>query len=93
MVRWAIDTPAITGPLNVTAPNPVTNRDLTRAVAAALHRPALMPAPAFAVRLLLGEMADALILNGQRVLPAKAIAHGFQFAYADIDAALRQIYG
>jgi NAD dependent epimerase/dehydratase family enzyme len=52
-----------------------------------------MPAPAFAIRLVLGEMADALILNGQRVLPAKSAAHGFQFMYPDLESALRQLYG
>ena len=92
MVRWAIDTPAIKGPINLTAPAPVTNREFTRALARALHRPALAPAPAFALRILLGEMADALILNGQRVLPAKATTGGFEFRYPDLDSALREIY-
>ena len=92
MVRWAIDTPDINGPLNATAPSPVTNREFAEALARALHRPALVPAPAFAVRLLLGEMADALILSGQRVLPAKATQNGFEFRYPDLESALRQIY-
>ena len=92
MVRWAIDTAAIKGALNVTAPSPATNREFTRALALALHRPALVPAPAFAVRLMLGEMADALILNGQRVLPARAMTNGFEFRYPDLDSALRDIY-
>ena len=92
MVRWAIDEQGINGPLNVTAPAPVTNRELANALGRALHRPALAPAPAVALRLLLGEMADALILSGQRVLPAKATRGGFQFRYPDLDSALRQIY-
>lgn len=92
IVRWAIDTPAIKGPINLTAPSPVTNREFTQALAHALHRPALAPAPAFALRLLLGEMADALILSGQRVLPAKATTSGFEFKYPDLDSALRAIY-
>jgi uncharacterized protein (TIGR01777 family) len=92
MVRWAMSKPEIKGPLNVTAPSPVTNRELAEAVGRALHRPALMPAPAFAVRLLLGEMADAMILSGQRVLPAKATRAGFEFRYPTVDSALRQIY-
>ena len=92
MVRWAIDTAAIKGALNVTAPSPATNREFTKAVARALHRPALVPAPAFAVRLMLGEMADALILNGQRVLPARATTSGFEFRYPDLNSALREIY-
>ena len=92
MVRWTIDMRDVAGPLNATAPAPVTNRDLARSVGRAVHRPALMPAPSFAVRLILGEMADAMILNGQRVLPAKATRHGFQFRYPHLDAALQQIY-
>jgi uncharacterized protein (TIGR01777 family) len=92
MVHWAINTPDITGPLNATAPTPVTNRELADAIGRALRRPALVPAPSFAVRLLLGEMADALILSGQRVLPAKATQGGFEFRYPDVDSALQQIY-
>ena len=82
----------IRGPLNLTAPGPVTNREFTQALARALHRPAIAPAPAFALRFLLGEMADAMILNGRRVLPAKAEMKGFEFRYPDLDSALRQIY-
>ena len=92
MVRWAIDEPGIDGPLNVTAPAAATNRELADALGRAMHRPAFAPAPAFALRLLLGEMADALILSGQRVLPAKATRAGFQFRYPDLDSALQQIY-
>jgi len=92
MLRWSIEEERIAGPLNATAPRPVTNRTFTQALARALHRPALVPVPAFALRLLLGEMADTLILQGQCVLPAKASAHGFQFRFDDIDAALRHLY-
>ena len=92
MVRWAIETETVKGPLNLTAPSPATNREFTQALASALHRPALAPAPAFAMRLLLGEMADAMILNGRRVLPAKAEMNGFAFRYPDLESALRQIY-
>ena len=92
MVRWAIDTPDVEGRLNLTAPGPVTNRAFTQTLARVLHRPALAPAPAFALRLMLGEMADALILNGQRVLPAKATRHGFEFRHPVLESALRAIY-
>jgi len=92
MVRWAIHEAAVNGPLNVTAPAPATNRELANALGRALRRPAVAPAPAFALRLLLGEMADALILSGQRVLPAKATRGGFQFRYPDLESALQQIY-
>jgi uncharacterized protein (TIGR01777 family) len=92
MVRWAIEQPDINGPLNATAPAPATNRELADALGRALRRPAFTPAPAIALRLLLGEMADALILSGQRVLPAKATRSGFEFRYPDLESALRQIY-
>jgi len=92
MVRWAIEQPDITGPLNATAPAPATNRELAATLGRVLRRPALAPAPSFALRLLLGEMADALILSGQRVLPAKATRSGFEFRYPDLGSALRQIY-
>jgi uncharacterized protein (TIGR01777 family) len=92
IVRWAIENTEVKGPLNLTAPSPVTNREFTAALAHALHRPALAPAPAFALRLAFGEMADAVILSGQRVLPAKATRNGFEFRYPDLASALRQIY-
>jgi uncharacterized protein (TIGR01777 family) len=93
MVRWALSNETIAGPLNLTAPAPVTNAEFTRALGSALHRPALVPAPARALRLALGEMADSLLLSGQRVLPAKAQAHGYQFKFTTADAALQEIYG
>jgi NAD dependent epimerase/dehydratase family enzyme len=92
MVRWAIEQPDLNGPLNATAPAPATNRELVDALGRALRRPAFAPAPAFALRLLLGEMADALILSGQRVLPAKATISGFEFRYPDLESALEHIY-
>ena len=92
LVRWAIATPAVTGALNATAPNPVTNAEFARALGRAMHRPAFMPAPAFALRLMLGEMADSLLLTGQRVIPAKATQSGFTFKYANVDDALRAIF-
>jgi uncharacterized protein (TIGR01777 family) len=92
MVCWSIDNTAVSGPLNVTAPEPVTNAVFARELGRALHRPALMPTPAFAMRLVLGEMADAMILGGQRVLPAKATALGFSFRYRTLRDALAAIY-
>jgi uncharacterized protein len=92
MVRWAIATPAVSGAMNATAPAPVTNKDFARALGRALHRPAFMPAPAFALRLMLGEMADALLLSGQRAIPAKAERMGFRFRYEQLDDALRAIF-
>ena len=92
MVRWALADSSVSGPVNMTAPQPVTNREMADAIGRALRRPSILPAPAFALRLALGEMADAMILNGQRVLPALAQSRGFKFRYETIDAALRAIY-
>jgi uncharacterized protein len=92
LVRWAIRTDAAAGPINATAPAPVTNAEFARALGRALHRPSFMPAPAFALRLLLGEMADALLLSGQRAIPAKAERLGFGFTYTQLDAALGAIF-
>ena len=92
MVRWALANSSVSGPVNMTAPQPVTNREMADAIGRALRRPSILPAPAFALRLALGEMADAMILNGQRVLPALAQSRGFKFRYETIDDALRAIY-
>lgn len=92
MVRWALATPAIAGPLNVTAPGPVTNEEFSRTLGRVLGRPSWLKAPAFALRLALGEMADALVLGGQRVLPDIAREHGFTFRYPTLEPALRAIY-
>jgi uncharacterized protein (TIGR01777 family) len=93
MVRWSLGTQAASGALNVTAPTPVTNAEFARTLGRVLHRPALVPTPGFALRLALGEMADAAILSGQRVLPAKAQSLGFAFRYEALEPALRSIYG
>ncbi|MEQ1871984.1 MAG: TIGR01777 family oxidoreductase [Vicinamibacterales bacterium] len=92
MVQFAIETPTISGPLNATAPTPLPNREFARALGRAMHRPAFMPAPAFALTLLLGEMADALVLSGQRALPAKAVRAGFAFKYSDLPSALVDLF-
>ena len=92
LVRWVIDTPSASGAINATAANPVTNAEFTRALGRALHRPAFLPAPAFALRLALGEMADALLLSGQNAVPAKAEQLGFRFRYSRLDDALHAIF-
>ena len=74
-------------------PQPVTNEAFARALGRAMHRPAFLPAPAFALRLMLGEMADALLLSGQRAVPATAETLGFSFKYARVDDALGAIFG
>ncbi len=75
------------GPLNATAPNPVTNAEFTKQLAAAVHRPAFLPVPTLALRAMLGEGADA-VLHGQRVLPERTKALGYTFAFPRLDAAL-----
>jgi uncharacterized protein len=93
LVMWAMQTASANGAVNATAPAPVTNRDLARALGRALHRPSFMPTPAFALRLMLGEMADALLLSGQRAVPAVAEQAGFTFRYPRVDEALAAIFG
>jgi uncharacterized protein (TIGR01777 family) len=93
MIRWIVDTPAVRGPVNATAPHPVTNREFARALGQAIRRPSLMPAPGFALKLMLGEMAEPLLLTGQRVVPVKAEALGYHFRYPEIDIAMRGIFG
>jgi uncharacterized protein (TIGR01777 family) len=92
LVRWVIDTPAASAAINATGPHPVTNALFAHALGRAMHRPAFMPAPAFALKLLLGEMAEALLLSGQNALPAKATRGHFQFRYNTVDDALRAIF-
>jgi uncharacterized protein len=92
LVRSVIATPSVAGAVNGTAPNPVTNADFARALGRALRRPAFMPAPAFALRMLLGEMAEGLLLSGQRAVPARALQAGFTFRYTTLDEALGAIF-
>ena len=92
MVQWAVATAAVVGPLNATAPQPVTQAEFARDLGRAMNRPALVPTPAIALRLGLGEMADALLLGGQRVLPAQAQRLGFQFTYPQLTAALAAVF-
>lgn len=92
LIEWAIDDENVRGVYNATAPEPVRNRDFVRAFGKALHRPAILPAPAFALRLAFGQMADETLLGGQRVLPARAIAEGFRFSHSTVGEALGRIY-
>ncbi|MGQ4384080.1 TIGR01777 family oxidoreductase [Streptomyces sp. SAS_270] len=87
-IRHVIDTDSLSGPVNLTAPEPLTNREITEAMGRVLHRPTLFTAPAPAIRLALGEMAGD-ILGSQRVLPTRLLSSGFTFAFPTIDSALR----
>jgi uncharacterized protein (TIGR01777 family) len=84
--------PDLAGPVNFTSPNPVRNKDFAKALGKALGRPAFMPAPAFMMRLMLGELAD-VVLTGQKFLPQKLAAAGFEFLYPTIDQALQNLLG
>ena len=82
---------ALRGPVNTVSPNPVTNAEFTSTLASTLHRPAIFPMPAFAVKLVFGEMGEELFLGSQRVQPAKLSASGYQFKHPDLKNALKEI--
>jgi len=86
-----LETGALSGPVNLVGPNPATNRELSRALGRALGRPAILPAPATALRLAFGEMADAALLSSARVIPEKLLETGYEFKFPDLDAALRDL--
>jgi hypothetical protein len=85
---FVLRTPALAGPVNLTAPNPVTNAQLTRALARALRPPAILPPPAFALRLALGPMADEALLASARVFPSRLLTSGFRFEHPTVAQAL-----
>lgn len=88
MIVWAIDQESTRGTYNATSPQPVRNRDFTRSLGSALHRPAFMPVPAVALRVMFGQMAEEVLLGGQRVVPRRAAAEGFAFVRPALDTAL-----
>lgn len=90
LILAAIDRDAVVGPLNATAPEPVTNATMARVIGRVLRRPAFLPAPGFAVRMALGEGA-MLVTEGQKVLPRAALAAGYRFAFPDFEAAVRDV--
>jgi hypothetical protein len=90
LIALALDKAEASGPLNGTAPNPVTNRDFSKALGRALHRPSFLRTPKFMLRLMLGQVAS-VITTGQRVLPRKALALGYTFRFPDVDSALRDV--
>jgi uncharacterized protein (TIGR01777 family) len=79
----------VSGPVNLTAPNPVTNTEFTRVLGGVLHRPTPLPVPGFAVSLGLGEFGRSSVLGGRRAVPQKLLDSGFAFAHPDLDGALR----
>jgi len=92
-VLHALATERLAGPVNVVAPEPVTNREFTATLARVLGRPALLPVPASPLRLLLGEMAEELLLTSQRAVPERLTGSGFRFRYPTLEVALRAVLG
>jgi len=91
LILWLLTCDACRGAYNATAPAPVTNREFARTLGRSLGRPALLPMPAPVVRLLVGEMAH-LLLTGQKVVPARALAEGFTFRFPALEPALREVW-
>lgn len=89
IIRFAISTPTLSGPANAVSPSPVTFAELARTLGRVLHRPAVLPVPPVALRLLFGEMADAMLLASQRCLPEALTAAGYRFQSPDLAGALR----
>jgi uncharacterized protein (TIGR01777 family) len=92
ILLFALDNVALRGPINAMAPEPVTNKDFAQAVGRALGRPAFISTPAFALRMMLGEVAD-VVLTGQRVLPKRTLALGYTFKFPTLDKALADVLG
>ena len=90
-IQWLMENPAAQGVFNLSAPNPVTNKELAQALGTALGRPSLVPVPAFALKTMFGEMAE-LLLTGQRAVPARLQQLGYPFRFSTIQAALDDIY-
>ena len=86
-----LDHPEISGPVNATAPGAVPNSEFTQVLGKVLARPAFMPVPGFGLRLMMGELADALLLGGQKVLPSRALSSGYAFRHPGLDGALREV--
>ncbi len=89
-IRFLLENDAASGIFNLTAPNPVTNAELSRALGRAMHRPALFPVPSIALQLVFSEMASVL-LGGQRAVPDRLLSFGFQFQFTEIDSALQDL--
>jgi uncharacterized protein (TIGR01777 family) len=92
-IHHALCEESVRGPVNAVAPGPVSNAEFTRTLARVLRRPTLLPVPAFAARLAFGEMADALLLAGARVMPVRLQESGYPFRFPDLESALRHLLG
>ncbi|MCC7293267.1 MAG: TIGR01777 family oxidoreductase [Phycisphaerales bacterium] len=92
-IEFCLRHDALSGPVNLVSPHPVTNLQFTKILGAALHRPTVMPMPAFAARLVFGELADALLLSSLRARPMRLVEHGFEFGYGSLASALEHQLG
>jgi uncharacterized protein len=93
ILTWALDTESVSGVVNGTAPNPVTNKEWSKALGRAVHRPAVLPIPGFAVEVKFGREFGKVAQGGQRVLPKRTAELGYAFKYPEIDGALRNLVG
>jgi len=88
-IEYILETDSLKGPINMTAPNPATNQDFTSALGHVLHRPTIFPAPAFVLNIVLGQMAQEMLLEGNRVMPDQLTSEGFKFDYPNLENALK----
>lgn len=91
IIVFALENENLNGAVNATAPNPVTNERFTEALGKVLHRPTIIPVPAFGIKLLFGEMGETLLLEGCRVIPQKLQENGFEFGFPDLENALKHV--
>lgn len=92
LILYTLRNTSIEGPINATSPNPLSNADFSKTLSATFHKPCLVCTPAFALRLAFGDMADEIMLEGQKVLPRKAMEKGFVFSYPTLAESLRKIF-
>ena len=90
-IKFALANESVRGPVNFVSPNPVTNAEFTKTLGKVLSRPTIFPIPGFAIKLMFGEMGEALLLGGQRVAPVRLVGGGFEFRYPQLQAALGHI--
>ncbi|OGX48083.1 MAG: TIGR01777 family protein [Omnitrophica WOR_2 bacterium RIFCSPLOWO2_12_FULL_63_16] len=93
IIQHVLRSASVRGPVNAVSPNPVTNREFARVLGLVLRRPAVMPAPAFALKLLLGQMAEETLLASAKAVPARLLASGYAFRYPELEGALRHLLG
>lgn len=91
IIHFALENEKLSGVVNATAPNPATNAEFTKTFGKVLHRPAILPVPEFAVKLMFGEMGETLLLQGARVLPERLLENGFEFKFPNLEEAMKSV--